>query len=142
MPGKTYTSTNARPCPDCGQRRCPPRCGSLGLLTSVLPADAIMSGEIVRQMAPPIVLGQYTDDVTIPVVDVKADPRDYVTMTGVLEAFENQPQSHAEGSGRSGRMPVWPIACVFVGLVLAAFGLVFNDETTRFVWSLITGEPM
>lgn len=79
---------------------------------------------------------------TIPVVDVRQHPADYVTMTGVLEAFENQPQSHADRSARPALMPVWPVACVFVGLILVALGLVFNSQTTRFVWSLITGEPM
>jgi hypothetical protein len=68
------------------------------MLTSILPASAILTGEI-----PP--------------------PTDYVTMTGLMDAVSNGPQSHAVRRGRGGRVPVWALACVMLGTVLIGLSL-------------------
>ena len=103
-----YTSMNARPCPDCGQRTCPPRCSSLGLLTSVIPTSPLSDAYVISQ------------DVST----LRDEVQDYITMTGLLEAVGNGPQSHAAGRKAGPRMPVWALVCVFLGLVLIGFSMV------------------
>lgn len=110
----TYTSTNSRPCPDCGLRRCPAGCDSLGLLTSILPEN----------VAERFIYMEDGTSVTVPVVDVRQHPADYVTMTGVLEAFDRQPQGHAAGQRDGARVPVWALVCLFLGLVLTGLSMV------------------
>jgi hypothetical protein len=75
--------------------------------------------------------------VTVPVIDLSAHPADYVTMTGVLNAISNGPQIHDGTRKGGGRVPAWALLCLFVGLLLVAFGLVFNDETTMTIWNLL-----
>lgn len=139
----TYTSFNSRPCPDCGLKRCPDRCNSVGLLTSVIPSSSLTDSYVISQDVSVIQQEaralEYLQ-ATVPVVDVRQHPSDYVTMTGVLEAFDNQPQGHARQRAGSGWYMFACMAAVFVGIVLVTFGLVFNAETTRLVWSLITGK--
>jgi hypothetical protein len=75
-------------------------------------------------------------EVTVPVTDVRQDPRDYVTMTGVLEAFDKQPQSHRDARAGVGRVPLWALTCVFVGLALIGAGLAAQPIALA-VWSVI-----
>jgi len=50
---------------------------------------------------------------------------DYVTITGLIRAVDKGPQSHRADRARSRRVPVWSIACVFVGVVLMAVPVVW-----------------
>jgi hypothetical protein len=47
-----------------------------------------------------------------------------LSWTGVMDAIEKGPQSHAEASAADRGMPVWALACVFGGLVLMALAMV------------------
>lgn len=140
----TYTSTNARPCADCGLKRCPYGCESLGLLTSILPSStrtirSDLSYTLTEIPSPPerYVYMEDGSGVTVPVIDLAAHPADYVTMAGVIEALEKGPESHAAGPAGHGWYMFTSMLLVFVGAVLMAFGWIFNDATSRFVWSLL-----
>lgn len=61
---------------------------------------------------------------TVPVVDVKAHPADYVTMTGLLEAISEGPQMHDGARKGHGRVPVWALVCLWAGLALIGLSLV------------------
>lgn len=82
----------------------------------------VLSQDISALQAEVTALGYVQD--TVPVVDLRAHPADYVTMTGVFEALEKGPQSHAERRNRDGRVPVWALVCLFVGFVLVGLSMV------------------
>lgn len=62
---------------------------------------------------------------------------DGLTMTGVIRAVEKGPESHAEGRNRPTWAPMWALVLVFVGGVLAALGLLFQDPVARMIWEAI-----
>lgn len=148
----TYTSTNSRPCPDCGLKICPERCGSLGLINSI-------EGEIRPGLNYTLVEWDRTahqaevrarsylrmttlPETTVPITDVAADRRDYVTMTGLMDTISNGPQSHAEPRKRRGWGMTLSVGAVFFGGTLAVAGLVFNSQIVAVVWSALTGQSM
>lgn len=114
----TYLSTNARPCPDCGLRRCPSGCNSLGLVSHGWTVP-VVPGPVTGEIADPS-----GGVVTVPVVTLPAHPADYVTMTGLLNAISEGPQSHDGARKGGGRAPVWALVCLFAGLVLVGFSMV------------------
>jgi hypothetical protein len=67
--------------------------------------------------------------VTVPVIDLSAHPADYVTMTGLLDAISEGPQSHAYRRVAGGWDMVVYMALILAGLVLMAIGWVFNAQT-------------
>lgn len=72
----------------------------------------------------------------IPALDVHPQ-EDGLTFTGVMEAFVEDPQSHAKGRARVPRVPVGSIVMVMLGLALMAFGLVLREPTAWFIFNLI-----
>lgn len=62
--------------------------------------------------------------VTVPVVTLPAHPADYVTMTGLLNAISEGPQSHDGARKGGGRVPGWALVCLFAGLVLIGLSMV------------------
>lgn len=137
--------THSRTCPD------------LGLLT--LRAPARMSvGEIIYpdgrkvlvpqpttfEQWPPVVRGRYTgEDTEVLTVVIPREPEAEDTLagglswTGVIEAIEKGPESHAEPRTWRGPVPVWPMVLVFLGAVLMAFGFVLNEPVSRALWALL-----
>jgi hypothetical protein len=102
MSTTTYTSTNSRRCMSCGQvsNRCLRTCPDRIVLTSImrLPEDSLTTAPIA--------------------------PADHVTMTGVFNALEKGPQSHADARYGVRRVPVGYVALVFAGMVLIGLSLV------------------
>lgn len=47
-----------------------------------------------------------------------------MSWTGVMDAISEGPQSHAGERKGGGRVPVWTLLCLFVGLVLIGFSMV------------------
>lgn len=62
-----------------------------------------------------------------------------LSFTGVMEAFDNQPQSHAKGRTATPGAPVWAIAVIFLGLVLMAFGWLLNGPVSSLIYTAIHG---
>lgn len=60
---------------------------------------------------------------------------DGLTMTGIMEALEKAPQSHAEARTARRGVPVWAVACLWLGTVLVALGLLLTDQVAWMVWS-------
>lgn len=78
-------------------------------------ADAyVLSGPI----SPP---HTYLTDAATPPVDTLEGG---LSWTGVMEALDNHPQSHAKGRRDDPRVPVWSLVVLFVGLVLTAVAMV------------------
>jgi len=60
-----------------------------------------------------------------------------LSFTGVMEALEKAPQSHAEGRTDAPGAPVWAIAMIFAGLVLMAIGWLLNDPIAQLIYGSI-----
>lgn len=71
--------------------------------------------------------------------DRMLEPHDGLSMTGVMDAFVEAPQSHAKGRVRVPRVPVGGIALVMVGMVLVGLGLVMREDTAWLIYNLIHG---
>lgn len=113
----TYTSTNSRPCADCGLKQCPPRCGSVGLISGPIPRPYTIT--YADTEAPAFSVAPV--DTTVPVHDPLAE---YATWTGVMDAISNGPQSHDGTRAGRGRAPMWALVSVFSGLVLIGASMV------------------
>jgi hypothetical protein len=74
---------------------------------------------------------------------VPADPTDTstwgLTFTGVMDAIEKGPQSHAEGRTGVPGVPVWALGMVFAGLVLMAIGFLLNEPVSMLIYTMIHG---
>ena len=78
------------------------------------------------------------DEVLRSIVVQPTDVGDWgLTFTGVMEALENQPQSHAKRRTDVPGVPVWALAMIFAGLVLMAFGWMLNDPITHLIYGAI-----
>jgi hypothetical protein len=64
-------------------------------------------------------------------------PSDGLTMTGVIRAINEAPQSHAKRRNGDPWVPMWTLVLIFAGGVLAALGLVFQDPVARLIWEAI-----
>lgn len=64
-------------------------------------------------------------------------PSEYLTITGVIRAVSEGPQTHAEGRSRDRRVPVWAVACIVFGSPLMVLGCLATDPVARVVWELI-----
>lgn len=75
---------------------------------------------------------------TIPV-----DPTDTaswgLSWTGVMDAIEKAPQSHAEARSARPPVPVWPVAMIVAGLALMAIGWMLNGPVSLLIYALIHG---
>jgi hypothetical protein len=60
-----------------------------------------------------------------------------LSFTGVMDALDKAPQSHAEGRTGEPAAPVWAIAMIFAGLVLMAIGWLLNDPITQLIYGAI-----
>jgi hypothetical protein len=60
-----------------------------------------------------------------------------LSWTGVMNAIEEAPQSHAKGRTGAPWVPVWTLVVIFAGLVLIAFGWVLNDPITHLIYGAI-----
>lgn len=58
-----------------------------------------------------------------------------LSMTGVMEALEKAPQSHAGRRTMFADTPVWAVTCLWAGIVLVALGLLLTDQVAWVVWS-------
>lgn len=78
----------------------------------------------------------FEPDTTVPVTDVAAHPADYVTMTGIMDALEKAPETHAAPRAR---YPRWAVTSVAVGGLMAVLGIGLANPIAQAVWSLIHG---
>jgi len=64
---------------------------------------------------------------------------DGLTWTGVMDAFAEAPQTHAEARSARPPVPVWPVALILLGLVLMAFGWLLNEPISLLIYTAIHG---
>lgn len=121
------------------QRRCM-SCLLVGTHSRTCPDLGLLS----LQPSVPVVRGRYTGDETeVLTVVIPREPQAEDTLagglswTGVIEAFDKTPQSHAKRRSDHGRVPVWALASVFLGAVLMAFGFVMNEPVSQALWTLL-----
>jgi len=62
-----------------------------------------------------------------------------LSFTGVMEALDKAPQSHAKGRTDVPGIPVWALVLIFAGLVLMAIGWLLNEPVAWFIYRLIHG---
>lgn len=62
-----------------------------------------------------------------------------LSFTGVMEAFDKAPQSHAKGRMDGSGVPVWGVALIVLGLALMAFGWLLNDPVSLLIYTAIHG---
>ena len=128
MSTATYTSTNSRPCASCGQRRnclntCPDR--------DPMVPSLMMFGEIELPDGTRYIYPAETPRF------VQVPPVDIVTVSGVVRAFDKEPQSHAKGRTSLPRVPVGAVALIMLGLALMAVGFLMNEPLAWFIFGVI-----
>lgn len=64
---------------------------------------------------------------------------DALSFTGVMEAIEKGPQSHAKPRSAGPGVPLWAVALIVAGLALMAFGWLMNDEVSLTIYMMIHG---
>lgn len=62
-----------------------------------------------------------------------------LSFTGVMDAIEKGPQTHAERRSARPPMPVWPVVLIVAGLALVAFGLLMNGPVSMLIYMMIHG---
>jgi hypothetical protein len=60
-----------------------------------------------------------------------------LSFTGVMEALDKSPQSHAKTRTGVPGVPVWALAMIVAGLALMAFGWLLNDPITHLIYGAI-----
>jgi hypothetical protein len=74
---------------------------------------------------------------TCPDSSLQFRPDDVTTVTGVIRALNKAPQTHADARTGIPRVPVWSVACVFLGSVLMGFGFLMNQPVAQAVYEVI-----
>lgn len=76
---------------------------------------------------------------------IQADPTDTaswgLSFTGVMEALDKAPQSHAKGRTGEPWAPVWALAMIVAGLALMAFGWMLNEPVAQLIYGSIHAKP-
>ena len=62
---------------------------------------------------------------------------DVTTVTGVIRALGRGPESHRDVRTGIPRVPVWSVACVFLGSVLMGCGFLMNQPVAHMVYEVI-----
>ena len=60
-----------------------------------------------------------------------------LSFTGVMDAIEKGPQSHAKGQTDAPWVPAWALLRIFAGLVLMAVGWLLNDPVSHLIYGVI-----
>jgi hypothetical protein len=60
-----------------------------------------------------------------------------LSWTGVMDAFDKAPQSHAKDRTGEPWVPVWALALILAGLVLMAVGWLLNDPITQWIYGAL-----
>lgn len=101
------------------------------------PPSKLMVGEIpLRDGTTYMYIAQTPKFHGVPIQDTHPQ-EDGLSFTGVMDAFVEEPQSHAKTRVRVPRVPVGGIVMVMAGLILVAFGLVMNSPVSWFIYNMI-----
>jgi len=60
-----------------------------------------------------------------------------LSLTGVIDAVQSGPQSHAAGRSLVPRVPVGPMVLIVAGLALMGLGLMMNAQVSWLIYNLI-----
>jgi hypothetical protein len=126
----TYVSTNSRPCASCHQVRnclntCPDR--------DPMVPSVMVFGEIALPDGTMYLYPAETPRF------LEVPPADIVTVSGVVRAFDKEPQSHAKGRTSLPRVPVGAVALIVLGLTLMAIGFLMNEPLAWLIYGVIHG---
>lgn len=64
---------------------------------------------------------------------------DALSFTGVMDAFDKAPQSHAEARSSRPGVPLWAVALIIAGLALMAVGWLMNEPVSILIYTMIHG---